>query len=444
MADTLVSALPRTEIVRLSSTDLDHTRSLLNRFYYPVAVGAPNGPTGFAFDLHVIQLGPLTFGEVSFRTPATVVATELPGYHVTLPTVGSVLTRQAGSELIAGPERAAVFRPGHPVYSLHAARSSELDIKIDRGALESELESLLGRPIHGPIDLAPALSSVSGPGQSWSRLVRLLRDELDHPQSLIQHPLIAEQIRHSVLCGLLLCLPHRYRDELTAPARPGPPRAIRRAIADGVRASDQAGSRARSVTPRGSTPGHGRVGGAPVGLRAPGPVREYVPHEVRRLAVGDAAGLPLAELFAGIGAARLHLSHAALVAGPAEDVPARRHPVPPLAEPGRHSNRGAVAGPARHAQIGQYPRRRQPAVLGQVQQHPPGLGELGIRPVDRRPGQQGGESRQRLHHITRISLGIRQAAHASRISSPSRTVVPAAQIGGTVHAERSPPEHSHT
>jgi AraC-like DNA-binding protein len=230
MADALVSALPRTEIVRLSSTDLDHTRSLLNRFYYPVAVGAPNGPTGFAFDLHVIQLGPLTFGEVSFRTPATVVATELPGYHVTLPTVGSVLTRQAGSELIAGPERAAVFRPGHPVYSLHAARSSELDIKIDRGALESELESLLGRSIHGPIDLAPALSSVSGPGQSWSRLVRLLRDELDHPQSLIQHPLIAEQIRHSVLCGLLLCLPHRYHDELTAPARPGPPRAIRRAI----------------------------------------------------------------------------------------------------------------------------------------------------------------------------------------------------------------------
>ena len=230
MADALGYGLPRTEIVRLSSTDLDHTRSLLNRFYYPVAVGAPNGPAGFAFELHVIRLGPLTVGELSFRTPVTVTATEMNGYHVTLPVVGSVLTRQAGYEVIAGPDKAAVFRPGHPVYSLHAARSSELDIKIDRCALDAELEGLLGRPIDGPIDLAPTLSPGFGPGQSWSRLVLLVRDELDHPQSLIQHPLIAEQIRHSVLCGLLLCLPHRFHGELTAPARPGPPRAIRRAL----------------------------------------------------------------------------------------------------------------------------------------------------------------------------------------------------------------------
>jgi AraC-like DNA-binding protein len=105
-----------------------------------------------------------------------------------------------------------------------------MDIKIERRALEAELEGLLGRSVDGPIDLAPTLSPNRGPGQSWSRLVRLLRDELDHPQSLIRHPLIAEQLRHSVLSGLLLCLPHRFHDELTAPARPGPPRAIRRAL----------------------------------------------------------------------------------------------------------------------------------------------------------------------------------------------------------------------
>jgi hypothetical protein len=38
--------------------------------------------------------------------------------------------------------------------------------------------------------------------------------------SLIHHPLIAEQLRHSVISGLLLSVPHRYREELTAPALP--------------------------------------------------------------------------------------------------------------------------------------------------------------------------------------------------------------------------------
>ena len=69
-----------------------------------------------------------------------------------------------------------------------------------------------------------------GPGRSWSRLVRLLRDELDHEQSLIYQPLITEQLRSSVVSGLLLSVPHRYAEELTGPAVAGPPRAIRRVV----------------------------------------------------------------------------------------------------------------------------------------------------------------------------------------------------------------------
>jgi AraC-like DNA-binding protein len=230
MTDADPSTLPQPDIVQLSSTNLDQVRCLLNRFFYPVALTSPNDGEGFELDLQVIQLGPLTVGELSFGVPVTVIAAEVEGYHVTLPTIGHVLTWQAGHEVTAGPDRAAVFRPGTPVYTLHAAHSTELDVKIDQCALETELAGLLGRPVDGPIDLAPAMSLTTGPGQSWGRLVRLVRDELNHPRSLIRHPLIAEQLRHSVLSGLLLCLPHRYHDELMTPAQPGPPRAIRRAM----------------------------------------------------------------------------------------------------------------------------------------------------------------------------------------------------------------------
>jgi AraC-like DNA-binding protein len=230
MTDAFAGSSSQPYVIRLSSADPDQTRSVLNRFFYPMAVSPGEGVDGFDVELRVIQLGPLTVGQLRFDAPVSVVTAELDGYHVMLPTVGRLLARQAGNEVAANPETAAVFSPGKPVYVRHDAPVTELDVKIERPALEAELEALLGRPVTGPIELPPAMSLRTGPGRSWSRLVCLVRDEFGHPRSLIRHPLIAEQLRHSVLSGLLLCLPHRYSDELMAPARPGPPRAIRRAL----------------------------------------------------------------------------------------------------------------------------------------------------------------------------------------------------------------------
>jgi len=230
MTDVYAARLPPPAIVHLSSSDIDQVGRVLNRFFDPIAVGAPDGVDGFELDLQVIQLGPLTVGQLSFGGPVTLSAPELDGYHVTVPMVGRVLTRHGPYEVTAGPDTAAVFRPGRPVYTWHDAHSTELDIKIERPALEAELAALLGRQVRGPVDLPPAMALSHGPGRSWSRLVRLLRAELDHPVSLIHYPLIAEQLRRCVISGLLLSLPHRYHDELTAPAQPGPPRAVRRAL----------------------------------------------------------------------------------------------------------------------------------------------------------------------------------------------------------------------
>ena len=212
------------------SANIDETRSLLNRFYYPLAVGAPEGADGFRFRAEVIQLGPLTVGQLGFGAPVTLVATELDAYHVTIPTAGRVHARHAGHEVIAGPATGVVFGPGRPVYTLHDAHSTEVDIKIERGALEAELTALLGRPIDGPIDLPPSIDFGGGAVRSWRRLVQLLREETGQPGSLLWQPLIAEQLRRSVLHGLLLSVPHRYSDELSAPAPAGPPRAIQRAV----------------------------------------------------------------------------------------------------------------------------------------------------------------------------------------------------------------------
>jgi AraC-like DNA-binding protein len=218
------------DIMHFSSADIEQARSVLNRFYYPVAVGVPKGSADFELGVEVIQLGPLTVGQLSYAGPVTFRVSELDAYHVSIPTTGRLHARHAGHEVVATPSTAVVFGPGNPVFTRHEENSAELAVKIERKALEEELGNLLGRPIEGPIDLPPAIDLSGGPGHSWIRLVRLLRDELAFDESLIFQPLIAEHLRSTVLSGLLLSMPHRYHHELTTPAVAGPPRAIRRVV----------------------------------------------------------------------------------------------------------------------------------------------------------------------------------------------------------------------
>jgi AraC-like DNA-binding protein len=218
------------DILHLTSPDVNQVRCVLNRFYYPVAVGTPDGADGFSLAMEVIQLGPLTIGQLTYAVPVTLLVAELDAYHISMPTVGRLHSRHAGHEVCATPSIGAVFGPGNPVYVRHDAHSAALAVKIERTALEGELAGLLGHPIEGPLDLPPVMNLTDGSGHSWYRLIQLLCNEVGYEESLIHQPLIAEQLRNSVVSGLLLSVPHRYSAELAGPVAAGPPRAIRRAV----------------------------------------------------------------------------------------------------------------------------------------------------------------------------------------------------------------------
>ncbi|SDT77130.1 helix-turn-helix transcriptional regulator [Actinoplanes derwentensis] len=231
MVDALPSALPAPgtvyfDSVCLDSVDGDRARDILNRFYHPVA-----GGKDLELGIEVIQLGPLTVGHLTFAGhAATLDVPALDAYHVMLPTAGRVLALRDGHELAATPATALAFQPGDRIRLRHEPNTTELGVRIESWALEAELAGLLGHPVRGPIDLPPAFDLTTGPAHSWSRLVRLLRDELEHETSLIREPVIAEQFCGSVLSGLLLSVPHRYHEELVAPPAAVITRPIRRVV----------------------------------------------------------------------------------------------------------------------------------------------------------------------------------------------------------------------
>ncbi|AGL20637.1 AraC family transcriptional regulator [Actinoplanes sp. N902-109] len=213
-----------------SSADLDDARALLNRFYYAAAVDVPEPRAEFGLQADVVRLGPLTVGQLGFRGPVGFRVSETDAYHVTVPIAGTMRAQHAGHRVLAGAGRAVLFGPCYPIQTLHDPHSSELDIKIERSALEAELAALLGRRVTGPLCLPPLIDLTTGPMRSWARLVRLLRGEITHPSSLLRQPIVVSHLRHSVLSGLLLSLPHRYSEELAAPVPPGPPRAIQHVV----------------------------------------------------------------------------------------------------------------------------------------------------------------------------------------------------------------------
>ena len=198
---------------------------------------------------------------------------------------------------------------------------------------------------------------------------------------------------------------------------------------------------------------HVSRGRAPVGIRPPGSVsRRRLPQPVRararRRRCGDSARRPKFTL-PGQPAA-VHLADPRSAAG----YRAKRWP-----RGGTQSRHCPRCGGTAAASPSPAPRkaRRYPAPEPRPHRRPPPDAQrtAGIAGPDRRlagrPGEQRRQARQRLHHLTRVPLGVRQAAHArtpcvrSCDSSPRRTCnAPGSPEGRTAAATSRVPAGSLT
>jgi len=213
------------------TSDPDEVRELCKDFYYDVRLDLLERGHDLAFAADVLRIGPVTIGELSFGAAVAIGADIVDAYQVSLPISGVLGTEQGGTLTVATPRRASVCRP---VGSARAGRwpadCRTLCVKLDRAAVEAELEAMTGRPVRGPIRFGPSLDATRGAGLTWARMVNLLRTEFDNPGSGLLQPLVADRYSHGLVSGLLLAVDHPYADLLTADAPPARPRTVRRAI----------------------------------------------------------------------------------------------------------------------------------------------------------------------------------------------------------------------
>lgn len=123
------------------------------------------------------------------------------------------------SSVDVAPGNGALYLPTGPVHMQTSDAYDSYALRIDRHALEDELEALREHPVAAPLALDLNLDLTRGPGAGWSRLVAVLAREATRRDSLFTRPLAAAPLHDALISGLLHTAGHRWRDELDRPVR---------------------------------------------------------------------------------------------------------------------------------------------------------------------------------------------------------------------------------
>lgn len=217
--------------VHLRSRDPLEASTVVGRVYHEHRLTILGDHRAFAMSLDAASLGPITLGWLSYDTEVQLDAEpHADAYQVNLVGAGQTRAYCGAHQVVATSKTGMVFRPDRPTgFSGWRTPGVMLGIKIERHALEDELEQLLHRPVTGPIAFALALD-LSGRGAAdWNRLVSTLATGLVDPESLFRQPIVAAPLVHAVLSGLLLSADHDLRAQLDTPARSIGPTTVRRA-----------------------------------------------------------------------------------------------------------------------------------------------------------------------------------------------------------------------
>jgi AraC-like DNA-binding protein len=212
----------------MRTADLDEASGYCRRLFYDALRVRPVGDAAsLNFIAHGMRLGPLALGEIQYGIDVCVTSTDLEiAYHVLVPLTGTVQARQLGQTVAGNPTLAVVLQPVGDIELYWSADCRLLSVKVDRSALEREVDAALDRKVASPLPLGASFPLVSGPGRSWAALVRLLLEELRGPDALLTVPSMARRWRELVVSGLALTVEHPYPNE--PPSRR--PRTVKRTL----------------------------------------------------------------------------------------------------------------------------------------------------------------------------------------------------------------------
>ncbi|MET0701337.1 MAG: AraC family transcriptional regulator [Mycobacterium sp.] len=215
----------------IETTDVDEATALLRPAFFPVDI-APSGADPVHIRLKAQQLPLLSIGYLHIGGGAALRLANVSGYHIAVAVAGHTVTRWPDGHptTVTAPGSATVFAPGSQVELTWSDDCAQLGIKFAPAEVVQELEKLLDRPVHKPIEFARRLDLRAATSDSWLSLIGILAREAGRSDGLVRHRLAVANLQRLLIEGLLLTQPHNFSAALSEDDRSASDAVVKRAV----------------------------------------------------------------------------------------------------------------------------------------------------------------------------------------------------------------------
>ncbi len=208
-----------TPYTRWTTADRDEAERIVTDLYLPNQIDLSGGSAPLGMEIAGLSMGALTVARLTYGRRVRLRTADAENFHVNVPLRGRAVSRSGSSQpAMTVRGEALVFSPEEPAEIDWSPDCEQLCLMVRRGALEAELERLLGRSPRGRLTF-DFNADLRGPmGRRWRTVLDLLAGELEHPTT--RNPLSEGHLEALVLDSLLLGQPHSHSDAITG--RTGP------------------------------------------------------------------------------------------------------------------------------------------------------------------------------------------------------------------------------
>jgi len=150
-------------------------------------------------------------------------------YLLQVPIRGTAAVTIDNEIIHSNPQLAVMISPTLGVDMQFGADCEQLIVRVERANLVHRLEQELARPLGRPLEFSPAVSLSTANSRQLLDILGLLTASLTNPVGIASTSIGRQQMASLLLSGLLYCLDHNYRQELSGLTVARSPGYVRRA-----------------------------------------------------------------------------------------------------------------------------------------------------------------------------------------------------------------------
>lgn len=214
------------------SKDVDETRDEVASVFCPHELDVV-GRRGGHFDATFAKwdFGKFKIGCLRHGAEVVIRPTRFGSYYaIQIPVMGAALIRQGRNTTESARGAGAVLSPTEEITMRWAADYDQAAVRVDRDALERELERMLGHDVDAPVVFDLAMDLTSARGRAWLATVRSILDEVRRGSNALDHPLVRSRAEQLIIDQLLIGQPHNYSEQLATGYPAARPPAVRHAV----------------------------------------------------------------------------------------------------------------------------------------------------------------------------------------------------------------------